>query len=84
MAYLRGQLPDWFYSVIETVQTVGLFKNVGQTAVRPLGLKHTFVKCLHKEVFRQNRKAVISELQPQQLGQSEAGAAKLVLSLIHI
>ena len=51
MDYLPGQLPDWFYRVIETVQTVGLFKTAGQTTIRPLGLKHTFVKVLHKDKF---------------------------------
>ena len=81
MDYLPGQLPDWFYRVIETVQTVGLFKTAGQTTIRPLGLKHTFVKVLHKEVFRQNRKPVVDVLQPQQLGQSKGGAAKLVFSV---
>ena len=79
MAYLRGDLPAWFYRVVQSVQTVGLYKTDG--GLRPLGMKHTFIKCCHKEVFIQNKQAIMEYLQPLQLGQSKGGAAKLIFSV---
>lgn len=49
--------------------------------VRPLGVRHSIVRLFHKEVVRQSKEDIIEYLEPEQLGQSKAGAAKLVLSV---
>ena len=81
MKYIRGDLPAWFYVVWLTVQTVALFKNRHQSAVRPLGMRNPLLKQFHREVTTQNKEAIVSYFEPQQLVVSKAGAAKLVFSV---
>ena len=78
LEYLAGSLPSWFYRVWLCVQTVALFKNAGQKDVRPLGLRNSLVKVFHKEAITQSKPEIREYLEPQQLGMSQAGAAKLV------
>ena len=78
--YLNGNLPPWFYKVWGSVSTVPLFKSSDQdpSQVRPVGIKNSFVRTLHKEVVKDNRPALREYLEPQQLALAPGGAAKLV------
>ena len=49
--------------------------------VRPLGVRHSLVRLFHREVIAQNKQEIIEYLEPIQLGQSKAGASKLVRSV---
>ena len=80
-AYLSGTLPDWFYMVWSSLQTVALYKTQLRTDVRPLGLKNSLIKLFHKEVMKQSKVEIREYLEPVQLGQSQAGAAKLVFGV---
>ena len=100
LKYLNGRLPPWFYKVWESQSTVPLFKlaDKNPSQVRPVGIKNSFIRTLHKEVVHDNRSALRDYLEPQQLALAPGGAAKLVhtvrmtmeenpnfvLSLIHI
>ena len=78
MKYLSGELPNWFYPVWLTVQTVPLFKSSQQNTLRPVGVRNPLLKVWHREVITQNKEDLKQFLEPQQLACSEAGAAKLV------
>ena len=81
LAYMSGVLPSWFYRLWLSLQTVALFKNENRQDIRPLGLRNSLIKLFHKEVAQQCKPEIIEFLEPQQLGQSQAGAAKLVHSV---
>ena len=81
LSYLRGELPNWFYSVWLTVQTVPIFKTAEQTSARPLGLRTPLLKEFHRSVVNQSKEEVRTFLEPQQLGMSVAGAQKFVISV---
>ena len=80
MRHVAGALPPWYYKVCMTVETVGMFKTAGQdpSLVRPIGMRNPFIKSMHKEVVRQNKGVITEFLEPEQLGMSIAGGAKLV------
>ena len=80
LKYLNGSLPPWFYKVWESQSTVPLFKRADQNPnqIRPVGIKSSFVRVLHKEVVKDNRGALRDYLEPQQLALAPGGAAKLV------
>ena len=61
--------------------TVGLYKSKQQDEVRPLGLRNTLIRVFHREVIHQSREEVRDYLEPQQMGQSQACAAKFVHSV---
>ena len=81
ISYAAAELPLWFYSVWLSLQTVALFKTDRRDDVRPLGLRNSLVKVIHREVVRQSKAEIKEFLEPVQLGMSQAGAAKLVLSV---
>ena len=81
MAYIRAELPSWFYKVWLSLQTVALYKSADKADVRPLGLRNSLVKVFHREVISQSKVELQQYLEPVQLGQSMAGAAKLVFSV---
>ena len=64
-----------------SLNTVGRYKTPEQTDVRLLGLRNSLIKLFHKEVMSQSKAEVREYLEPVQLGQSRAGAAKLVCSV---
>ena len=66
-----------------TVETVGMFKTAGQdpSLVRPIGMRNPYIKSIHKETVRQNKGELVEFLEPEQLGMSVAGGAKLVHSV---
>ena len=78
LAYLLGDLPYWFYCIWLSTQTVGLFKSAARDDARPLGIRNSLMRLFNKEVVVQSRQEIRSFLEPQQLGFSQAGAAKLV------
>ena len=41
MAYVRAELPSWFYKVWLSLQTVALYKSADKADVRPLGLRNS-------------------------------------------
>ena len=55
MRYLNGQLPTWFYRVWLTVTTVPLHKTIARTAVRPIGIRPSLSRAIHKVVTRATR-----------------------------
>ena len=65
--------------VWSSLQTVALYKTQLKTDVRPLGLKNCLIKLFHKEAMKQVE--IREHLEPVQLGQSQAGAAKLVFGV---
>ena len=78
MRYLRGDLPAWFYKVWLSVQSVPLFKDIQQEAIRPIGIRNPLLKSFHREAVSANKHELIEYLEPQQIGMSEGGAARLV------
>ena len=80
MRHVGGTLPPWYYKVCMTVETVGMFKTAQQdpSLVRPIGIRNPFIKSMNKEVMRQNKGTLVEFLEPEQLGMSVAGGAKLV------
>ena len=81
LAYLSGELPAWFYQLWLSMEAVPLFKDEDLVDVRPLAIRHTLSRLFHREVADQCKEEVRAFLEPQQLGQSKAGAAKLVTSV---
>lgn len=80
MRHVHGNLPPWYFKACMTVETVGLFKTANQDPkqVRPVGMRNPWIKTIHKEVVAQNKEVLTDFLEPQQLGMSIAGGAKLV------
>jgi len=83
LRYINGTLPPWFYKCAMTVETVGMYKTADQdpAIIRPIGMRNPFIKVMHKEVMTQNKDVISDYLEPQQLGMSIAGGAKLVHSV---
>ena len=78
LAYTGGSLPAWFYRLWLSLSTVPIYKTAEQQDVRPLGIRHSLVRVFHWEVMAQSVPAIREFLEPQQLGMSRAGPAKLV------
>ena len=78
LRYLNGELPPWFFKVWGSVSTFPLFKNLLRDALRPVGVKSSLIRSLHKQVVVQNRGALTEFLEPEQLALSKAGGSKLV------
>ena len=81
MRYLQGTLQPWFYTVWGSVTTVPAFKSAEKDSLRPLGIKSSLIRVLHKEVVKGNRQPLTEYLEPQQLALSEAGGFILVHSV---
>ena len=81
LRYLRGQLPAWFYSVFLSSKAVALFKTVEQVAVRPIGVRHSLLRVLHRMVVKQNKAELLNYLEPEQQAMSEAGCHKVVFTV---
>ena len=84
LKYLNGDLPPWVYKVLGSVSTVPLFKSAEQdpSMIRPVGIKSTFVRVLHKRVVTDNLAALCLYLEPQQLALAPGGAAKLAHTVL--
>ena len=80
LQYLNGKLPPWFYRVANSASTVALFKTPEQdpTVLRPVGVKMSLIRFLHKEVIISSRDALREYLEPHQLALAPARADKLV------
>ena len=79
LRYLNGEFPPWFNKVWNSVSTVPLLKP--DKNLRPVGVKSSFNRIIHKRVITGNRGGLIEHLEPQQLAVSAAGGAKLVHSV---
>ena len=55
LRYLNGELTPWFYKVWGSVSTFPLFKNILRDALRPVGVKSSLIRSLHKQVVTKNR-----------------------------
>ena len=66
MNHVKGDLPPWWYKVMMTVETVGLFKTADQNPkkVRPVGMRNPWIKATHKLVITENKEQLIQFLQP--------------------
>ena len=78
MLYLKGDLPAWFYKVWGSVTTVPLWKTRERQSLRPVGVMTPLIRTLHSYVIRENRAALTTFLEPQQLCLSLSGGHKLV------
>ena len=78
LRYLNGDLPPFFYNVWGSVSTTPLFKNGDRDTIRPLGIKSSLIRDLHKQVVAKNKGPLNDHLEPQQLALSKAGGCKLV------
>ena len=78
MLYLTGALPAWFYGVWGSVTTVPLYKTRERSTLRPVGVMTPLIRTLHSMVIRENKSALTSFLEPQQLCLSLSGGHKLV------
>ena len=78
LRYVNGDLSPWFYKVWGSVSTFPLFKNSLRDALRPVGVKSSLIRSIHKKVVVKNRGALTEFLEPEQLALSKAGGAKLV------
>ena len=78
LKYVNGELLPWFYKVWGSVSTFPLFKNSARDALRPVGVKSSLVRSIHKKVVVKNRALLTEFLEPEQLALSKAGGAKLV------
>ena len=78
MLYLTGALPAWFYKVWGSVTTVPLFKTRERITLRPVGIMTPLIRTLHRMVIKENRAALTTFLEPQQLCLSLSGGHKLV------
>ena len=76
--YLNGDLPEWFYCVWLSVETLGLFKTVDKDKVRPIGIRNPLAKSFHRQAIQQSKQELVTHLEPEQLVLSKGGAAKLV------
>ena len=76
--YLRGDLPPWWYAVWPSVQVVGLYKTEDRVSIRPIGIRNPLQKIFCGEVIAGAKEDFRAVLEPQQLGFSAGGAAKLV------
>ena len=76
--YLGGELPEWFYCVWLSVQSVALFKTMMRDTVRPIGIKNPLAKSFHRQAIQQNKPDLLAYLEPEQLVLSKGGAAKLI------
>ena len=81
MRYLNGQLPTWWYKVWLTTATVPLYKTIAMTAVRPIGIRPSLSRAIHKVVTRSTKATFTTYFEPQQVVLSQAGAAKLVMGV---
>ena len=78
LRYVNGDLTPWFYKVWGSVSTFPLFKNSLRDSLRPVGVKSSLVRTIHKKVVLKNRGPLTEVLEPEQLALSKAGGAKLV------
>ena len=62
MAYIRAELPTWYYKVWLSLQTVALFKTAEKTDVRPIGLRNSLVKVIHREVMKKCKNEISQHL----------------------
>ena len=78
LRYVNGDLSPWFYKVWGSVSTFPLFKNSLRDTLRPVGVKSSLVRTIHKRVVKKDRGPLTEFLEPEQLALSQAGGAKLV------
>ena len=83
LQYLNGKFPPWFFKVYSSVSMVPFSKSEERdpAKVRPVGIKNTLFRLLHKVVIGANKAAFRDCLEPQQLALAPGGAAKLVNSV---
>ena len=78
MLYLTGALPPWWYKEWGSVTAVPLFETREREGLRPVGVMNPLIRTLHSLVIKENRSALTSYLEPQQLCLSLSGGPELV------
>ena len=79
MAYLNGKLPPWVFKVWGSVSSVPLYKTVEMdpSEIRPVGIKASLIRTLHRRVVQANKGALREYLEPCQVALMPAGGAVL-------
>ena len=79
LAYLNGKLPPWVYKIWGSVSSVPLFKTIEQSPseIRPVGIKASLVRVLHRRVVQANKGVLRDYLEPCQVALMPGGAAVL-------
>ena len=67
LRYVNGDLSPWFYKVWGSVSTFPPFKNSLRDTLRPVGVKSSLVRNIHKKVVLKNRGPLTEFLEPEQL-----------------
>ena len=80
MLYLTAELPPWFFRVWAAVSTVPTFKTADRhkDKLRPIGVKGSLPRSIHKLVARKIKPELRAYLEPQQLCLTPGGGSKLV------
>ena len=80
LSYLNGNLPPWWFRVWGSVTSVPLFKTAEQdpSVLRPVGIKSSLLRVLHRQVVQANTGALRDHLEPCQVALMPGGAGVLV------
>ena len=79
LSYLNGKLPPWVFKVWGSVSSVPLYKTVEMDPyeIRPVGIKASLIRTLHRRVVQANKGALREYLEPCQVALMPAGGAVL-------
>ena len=80
LSYLNGTLPPWWYQIWGSVTSFPLYKTAEQdpSVLRPVGVKSSLLRILHRLVVRTNIGALREYLEPCQVALMPGGGAVLV------
>ena len=79
LSYLNGLLPPWWYQIWGSVTSFPMFKTVEQdpSVLRPVGVKSSLLRVLHRLVVKANTGALWEHLEPCQVALMPGGGAVL-------
>ena len=80
LSYVNGSLPPWWYQIWGSVTSFPLFKTAEQdpSVLRPVGVKSSLLRILHRLVIRANISVLREYLEPCQVALMPGGGAVLV------
>ena len=80
LMYVNVELRPWVYCVANSASSVALFKSSARdpSLLRPLAIKASPVRMLHREVILANRASFREHLEPEQLALSPGCGSKIV------
>ena len=79
LSYLNGLLPPWWYRIWGSVTSFPLYKTAAKdpSVLRPVGVKSSLLRVLHRLVVKANTGAMREHLEPCQVAMMPAGGAVL-------